>query len=64
MIIIKRSYHLGPPKIITSLTNVTIIIPTEIILGNSPFSFVIQVKYAIIGEQKEKHNQPLIKFQP
>ena len=39
----------------------TTTIPTLIILGNRPFSLVIHVKYAKIGEQKAKIVQPTIK---
>ena len=40
----------------------TEIIPTLIAFGNRPFSFVIQVKYANIGEQNANIVQPIMKL--
>ena len=43
------------------LDNIEIIImPRLIILGNKPFSLVIQVKYASIGENKANIVHPII----
>ena len=54
----------GPPNNKMSIAIVTIIIPTEIIFGNIPFSLVIQVKYAIIGEKHANIVQPFINAKP
>ena len=52
------SYTLGPSNSTTEIISVTSRIPKEIIVPNAPFSFVLQVNTANIGEQAENAAHP------